>query len=135
MLSAQSKPGEPLGLVNEQLTPCPDKPNCICSEYKNDTAHYTKPIIYKQSDLKLISSIITDMGGQVQIQTEHYIAATFTSALFGFVDDLEARLDQNKQLLHIRSASRVGHSDFGVNKKRLEHFKKIYAEKLRLKGD
>jgi len=49
-----------------------------------------------------------------------YIAATFTSRLFGFVDDLEIRIDTDAGLIHFRSASRVGRGDFSANRKRVE---------------
>ena len=66
------------------------------------------------------------MGGSIQVENENYFAATFTSTIFGFVDNLEIRIDTNKNVIHIRSASRVGRSDLGVNKKRIERLKLLY---------
>lgn len=53
-------------------------------------------------------------------QRADYLHATFTSLVFRFVDDVEFYVDSEARLLHYRSASRVGHSDFGVNRKRMQ---------------
>jgi uncharacterized protein (DUF1499 family) len=75
--------------------------------------------------------IITESGGVIATEQADYIAATFTSPLFGFVDDLEIRFDFDARLIHFRSASRVGYGDLGANRKRVElvqlRFKQSYA--------
>ena len=70
------------------------------------------------------------MGGDIQAEDDNYIAATFSSAIFGFVDDLEIRVDLTDKMIHIRSASRVGHGDAGVNEKRADFLKKLISEKF-----
>ncbi len=59
-----------------------------------------------------------------------YLAATFSSSFFGFIDDVEFRVDTQNQLIHIRSAARLGYSDFGVNKKRVNNLKTIIRQQL-----
>lgn len=59
-----------------------------------------------------------------------YFAATFSSAFFGFVDDVEVRIDPQQALIHLRSASRIGYSDFGANRKRLDQLKKAIEHEL-----
>jgi uncharacterized protein (DUF1499 family) len=49
---------------------------------------------------------------------------TFSTAVFHYVDDVEVRFDKENNLIHLRSASRIGRSDFGVNRKRIERIKK-----------
>ena len=121
-----SKSGIAPGLVNGKLSACPNSPNCVCSEYPNDTSHFINPIAYTPSNpdipLAEANAAILAMGGEILPSTEKpdYFAATFSSSVFGFVDDLEVRLESDNNLLHIRSASRVGHSDLGVNGKRVE---------------
>jgi uncharacterized protein (DUF1499 family) len=66
------------------------------------------------------------MGGSIQAENENYLAATFSSTIFGFVDDLELRIDPVQKVIHIRSASRVGYSDAGVNRKRIALLRKTY---------
>lgn len=58
-----------------------------------------------------------------------YLHATFTSTFFGFIDDMELRMEPQANLIHIRSGARVGYFDFGVNKKRIEKIRKLFAEK------
>ncbi|MCJ7615637.1 MAG: DUF1499 domain-containing protein [Desulfobacterales bacterium] len=131
---AISKAGEASGLVQGMLSKCPNKPNCVCSEQKDDANHYIDPIIIPQNitfdTFSIIKNAIQDMGGSVQVESDNYLAATFTSAIFKFVDDLEIRIDLTQKVIHIRSASRVGYSDMGVNKKRTELLKKLFNYKV-----
>jgi len=125
-LGFKSKSKIPPGLHENRLSSCPDKPNCICTEFKTDTAHYLQPIRFAEKDFDVVmptaQRAINSMGGTIVFQNKRYIAATFTSNVFGFVDDFEIRLDPNEYLLHFRSASRVGTGDLGINKKRAEQF-------------
>jgi uncharacterized protein (DUF1499 family) len=66
------------------------------------------------------------MGGSIKVEKADYLAATFTSSIFRFVDDLEIRVDPDKNQVQLRSASRVGRGDGGVNRKRIERLKRIY---------
>ncbi|WP_317928748.1 DUF1499 domain-containing protein [Halioxenophilus sp. WMMB6] len=130
-LGKESRQASAPGLLDGQLHPCPKSPNCVNSEYPVDTAHYvpaielaadvTTPILTKAND------VITAMGGVVVEQTESYLAAEFTSKLFGFVDDFELRFDEEKGVLQVRSASRVGYGDMGVNGKRVAAFREAFA--------
>jgi uncharacterized protein (DUF1499 family) len=133
VLAALSRSGKPPGLVAGKLSMCPDKPNCVSSEQHNDVEHYLEPVTLQfatsPDPVTIIKAVIVDMGGVIQEQHGEYIAAVFSSSVFGFVDDLEVRVDPGERLLHIRSASRVGYGDAGVNRKRIERFRKLYAEK------
>ncbi len=70
--------------------------------------------------LASLKTTLQDMGGVIRQEQENYLAATFSSNIFGFVDDLEIRVNPEEQLMHVRSGSRVGDSDLGVNRKRVE---------------
>jgi uncharacterized protein (DUF1499 family) len=128
-----SKSGKAAGLVDGRLVKCHTKPNCVCSEQKDDTDHYIEPIIILQITTDetsiILKETIQELGGTMQTETGTYIAATFSSAVFGFIDDLEIRIDSAQNVIHIRSASRIGHSDFGVNRKRTELVKDLYYKK------
>ncbi|MFH2047713.1 MAG: DUF1499 domain-containing protein [Pseudomonadota bacterium] len=130
-----SRSGKPAGLLEGELLKCPAKPNCVCSEQKNDTGHYIDPIIISQKSsdetMKIIKDTIQELGGIIQTETGTYLAATFSSAIFGFVDDLEIRIDSTQKSIHIRSASRVGYGDLGANKKRTELIKDLYNKKIK----
>jgi uncharacterized protein (DUF1499 family) len=81
--------------------------------------------------LKILKETIQELGGVVQKETDTYLAAAFSSTLFGFVDDLEGRIDSRHNVLHIRSASRVGYSDLGLNTRRTERIRDLFYKKTR----
>jgi len=116
------KPPERLGLQNGMLLPCPDSPNCVCSEGLSQASeqHAIAPIQANEGAWDSLKKRIIEQGGVILKDDGVYLHATFTSALFRYVDDVELRRDQKQGLIHIRSASRVGHSDFGVNRERVE---------------
>lgn len=124
-LAQQSKNGVSPGvangvLLNGVLTPCPASPNCVCSEAGTPESHAVDAL--PLSAWEKLPSVIEAQGGKVVAQVvandEAYLAATFRSRLFGFVDDVEFRKAEDG--VHVRSASRVGHSDMGANAKRVE---------------
>ena len=128
-----SKSGQASGLFEGKLRKCPDKPNCVCSEQKDDTDHFIDPIIIPQTTagdtLNILKETIVELGGEIKTDNGTYVSATFSSALFGFVDDLEIRIDLKQNVIHIRSASRVGYGDFGANMKRVEAIKELFSKK------
>ncbi len=126
LLGQQSQQQQPnVGLLDAQLRPCPASPNCACSEAHTDEAHAIAPL--SGSDWQRFVDTVTRLGGHIITSDDHYLHATFTSTLFRFVDDLEARRDDAQGVIHIRSASRVGHSDFGANRKRIERIRRQMA--------
>ena len=134
VLGMMSKSGKAPGLVDGRLSQCPDRPNCVCSEPGNDAGHTIAPIRIPDDSaldpLPVLKQLILEMGGTVQAESGSYLAATFSSAIFGFVDDLEIRVDVPQRVIHVRSASRVGHSDMGVNRQRSDLLKKLYLNKV-----
>jgi uncharacterized protein (DUF1499 family) len=132
MLGHSSKSGQPPGLVSGTLAPCPDQPNCVSSEAGEDAAHHIAPLDYSATSPEEawaeIQQVIKELGGEVTIANDEYIAATFSSSLFRFIDDVECRLDAPQNQIQIRSASRVGHSDLGVNRKRTESITRLFSE-------
>ncbi|MCW8900943.1 MAG: DUF1499 domain-containing protein [Gammaproteobacteria bacterium] len=135
ILGFNSKSKVAPGLTENHLANCPNTPNCVSSENEQHINHYITPISLTQKNysiadtLLMLKDIVRDMGGTIQLEKKNYIAATFTSAIFGFVDDLEIRIDSTQNMTHFRSASRVGRSDLGVNKKRVQLVKQLYRTK------
>jgi uncharacterized protein (DUF1499 family) len=120
-----------LGLKQEKLAPCPDKPNCVGSMYPEDSAHYLAPwqlAVKGDVAMKKLQQILAETN-KVAVQTaqDDYLHAVFTIPVFGFKDDVEFYLPSEGGLLHYRSASRVGHSDLGVNKRRMEKLAQMMA--------
>ncbi|MBW4542726.1 MAG: DUF1499 domain-containing protein [Myxacorys chilensis ATA2-1-KO14] len=111
-----------LGVRNGRLSPCPATPNCVCSQ-DSDSAHHIEP-------LKLSSpeTAIADLKRTIEAlpktkiveESNDYLYAQFTSKLMGYVDDVEFYVDRAANVIHVRSASRLGKSDLGVNRKRIE---------------
>ncbi len=134
VLGQVSSSGAAPGLVENRLARCPHTMNCVCSEYPDDSAHFIEPIALSGTDpsdaLEKARAVISALGGKIQSDAENYLAATFTSSLFRFVDDLEIRLDATQRVLHVRSASRVGRSDLGANRKRVEELRKRLAQAI-----
>jgi len=135
MLGHSSESGQPPGLVSGALAPCPDKPNCVSSEAGEDAAHQIAPLDYSGTDTgeawAKIQQVIEELGGEVRTADDAYLAATFTSSLFRFIDDVECRLDASQNQIQIRSASRVGYSDLGVNRKRVEEITRSFNQGIK----
>ena len=136
MLGNTSKTGKPPGVVSGRLSACPDKPNCVSSESADDPSHYISPLHYPTSmseeTMDLLKGVIQEVGGEITAEEGAYLSATFTSALFGFVDDVECRDDRANHTIHLRSASRVGHSDFGVNRKRVAFISSLFQKRVNM---
>jgi uncharacterized protein (DUF1499 family) len=118
----------PAGELTEgHLRPCPNRPNCVTSD--NPATGSIAPISFHGSPeeaWRKIQAAMADLGGTIKHSGPTYLWATFTSALFGFVDDVEVRMDPDRQLIHIRSGARVGYADFGVNRKRVEKIRNSF---------
>ena len=136
VLGHLSRSGEAPGLVDNRLSPCPGKPNCVCSEHAGDTDHYIEALPQSAATgtetIAALTRAIDSLGGQVRTVRDDYLAATFKSGLFGFVDDVEFRLDPESASIQVRSASRVGHSDLGANRKRIEAIRDLLSDKRAL---
>jgi uncharacterized protein (DUF1499 family) len=115
-----------VGIENNQLKVCPDKPNCISSFSEPGTSHYYPPIETDNIEVTWdnLNMFLSDGNFKIVTSNERYIHATSQTALLGFVDDLEFLLDENGNKIYIRSASRVGYSDMGKNKKRMDKITK-----------
>jgi uncharacterized protein (DUF1499 family) len=116
-----------LGVSNGKLAVCPDSPNCVSSQAQAEDTHYIEPIVLKGSSVEAHDKVLTVLESlkrvKVVVNEADYIHAEFTSAIFRFVDDVEFLFSEERSgevVIDIRSASRVGHSDFGVNRKRME---------------
>ncbi|HLP89310.1 MAG TPA: DUF1499 domain-containing protein [Nostocaceae cyanobacterium] len=122
MIFAGKRPNN-LGVKNGRLAPCPPSPNCVCSQ-SLDPLHQIAPFTFTSTPTEAFSrlkSIIQSLSRTKIIEeTADYLYVEFKSGLMGFVDDVEFYLDDNNKLIHLRSASRLGYSDLGVNRQRIE---------------
>ncbi|MEO0539480.1 MAG: DUF1499 domain-containing protein [Cyanobacteria bacterium P01_A01_bin.105] len=115
-----------IGLTEGHLQPCPQTPNCVVSQGA-DEAHSIMPLRYKTDRETARETLLAILQKQsrtdVVQQTPDYIAVEFTSRLMGFVDDAEFYFPLDEAVIHVRSAARLGESDLGVNRRRIEQFR------------
>jgi uncharacterized protein (DUF1499 family) len=127
--SIASRKQPELGLINGQLRPCPATPNCVCSEHRVEGA-YIEPLSYTSVAADAwaeIKRVISKTDGVVITEEADYLRAVYQTPLLRYIDDVEFRQDKNNQLIHVRSASRVGQSDFGANRKRVEKIRAAFS--------
>jgi uncharacterized protein (DUF1499 family) len=110
-----------LGFKDGQLTPCPNTPNCVCSS-NSDQEHGIAEISFSgrmDNAMEALKQVINrSERTQIVVQSHDYLHVEFTSKLMGFVDDVEFYIQQGR--IQVRSASRLGKSDLGVNRARIE---------------
>ncbi|MCW9025351.1 MAG: DUF1499 domain-containing protein [Gammaproteobacteria bacterium] len=127
-LSISSRKQPELGLLNNELRACPTSPNCICSE-QPDNAAYIEPLLYTTTAAaawERIKQAIVETGGVITGEQDGYLHAYYRTPLMRYIDDVELRLDESKQQIHIRSASRAGHSDLGANRQRVGQIREVF---------
>lgn len=119
------------GSTMERMSECPDSPNCVSSMSKMES-HFIAPISFTGDPQKAMDRlekvILSNSRAEIEIKESGYIKAVFTSAVFRFKDDLECLLDKDKNIINIRSASRLGYSDFGVNRARVDEIRKLFDQ-------
>ncbi len=127
MLKLSGKPPKTLGVKDGKLAKCSWKPNCVCSQYQEDEKHYISPIDSRGSVEAtwgdLIKLISQDESAQIKQQNSQYLHVEYSSRGLGFVDDVEFLASPEESVIHVRSASRLGIRDFGVNRRRIEDIK------------
>ena len=111
------------------LPPCPDKPNCVSTQAAG--AQAIAPIVYRSTQAAAMQRLLAVLravprttiveSGRGSLRVE------FRTRLFRFVDDAQFVFDDKAKTIHFRSASRVGHSDFGVNRRRIESIRRAFA--------
>jgi uncharacterized protein (DUF1499 family) len=125
--------GSVTGIQNGRLMPCPSSPNCV-SSYETDASHQTEALRYTGTREKAISAVISILEAMPEasiIKSDvDYVHAEFRSRIFKFVDDVEFQFVEASPVIHVRSASRVGYSDLGVNKKRMEQIRVLFQQKM-----
>lgn len=112
-----------LGLHGGSLAPVPNSPNCVSSMTDKTGFKATSIDVSKlENPIARLKEIIASDFSRVRLISEegNYLHYEFTSLIFRFVDDAEFLYDEEQKVIDFRSASRVGHSDLGANRKRIE---------------
>jgi uncharacterized protein (DUF1499 family) len=116
------------------LAPCPDTPNCVSTAAADSAKRmaawpFTVPVATARAAVEQI--VRAHPRTHIIDTREDYVHATFTSRIFRFVDDVEFRIDTTTRTVHFRSASRVGHSDLGVNRRRMTALREDFLRSVR----
>jgi uncharacterized protein (DUF1499 family) len=121
-----------LGFRNGQFKPPSWKPNTVSSTVAKDDSHYIAPLIFTGgADVawkKLEATVRAQKGATVVSVQADYLYAEFKTPGLGFVDDVEFALDSANSVIHVRSGSRLGVRDFGVNRNRIEGIRTAYSK-------
>ncbi len=115
-----------IGVVNGIFSACPETPNCINSQAENEAQKIDGFLLntkHPSSWKRLVDMVDKIPRSKITHQTGNYIHAEISSALWGFIDDLQLYLTASDNHVAIKSAARSGYTDFGVNRKRLENLR------------
>jgi uncharacterized protein (DUF1499 family) len=127
LLSCTGKRPSNLGVSDSGLVLCPSSPNCVSSDAR-DNAHKILPFqmdVPPDEAWRIARDLVLELPRtHIVNETSGYLHAESQSPLIGFVDDLELHLRPVEGIIAVRSASRMGYSDFGVNRRRVEALRK-----------
>ena len=119
-----------LGVDDGRLAPCPTSPNCVSSQTDQDSK-LVEPFRYDGDRLAAKTKLLSVIAGfprtHVEADDDRYIHVVFTTRLLRFKDDVEFYFAADEPVIHVRSASRVGYSDLGTNRRRVEALRKAFA--------
>lgn len=120
-----------IGVQESGLLPCPSSPNCVSSD-ATDEEHGIEALAFSGSAATAWQAAVAVVGGwprtEIITETGDYLHAECTSRLMRYVDDLELHLQPESGVIAVRSASRVGQSDLGVNRQRVEDLRAALRE-------
>ncbi len=126
------KTQKPVGIVDGKFHPCPNTPNCVSTQ-ATDAKHKINPISYSgtmsEAKEKIINIVNSLKRTKIITNTENYIHIEVRTATFKFVDDVEFLFDDSEKFIQFRSRARSGHSDMGVNRKRMEKVREVFIDK------
>ena len=118
-----------------RFQPCPATPNCVSTRAPaDDRQHRAEPIAFTgdaDAALAAVLEVLADAKRtEVRERDDRYAHAVATSAVFRFKDDVEFEVDDAAKVIHYRSASRVGQSDLGANRKRMQELSALIEARL-----
>ena len=131
LLSVTARVPVNLGVRDGRLAACPTSPNCVCSQ-ADDSEHWIAPLTVngdvERAMARLRTVVLETPRTVVTEESGSYLRVEFRSAIFRFVDDAEFFLEPESRRIHLRSCSRAGHSDLGVNRRRAEWVRRAFDQ-------
>lgn len=126
--------GEPpaLGIHQDRLTPCPDSPNCVSSDADDERHHVAAfvlrpPLAESWAEVRAALDAVPRL--RIVDEAGDYLRAESRSRVFRFIDDLELHFREGEGIIAVRSASRLGRGDLGVNRRRVERLRSLLASR------
>ncbi|MBF2056897.1 MAG: DUF1499 domain-containing protein [Cyanobacterium sp. T60_A2020_053] len=122
----EGQPPQNLGVQNQHLAPCPKTPNCVITD-SGDTEHYIEPIAYDGAMEEVRGALLKVLtvvpNTEIVAEKDNYIRIKSTSKIMGFADDTEFYFPEGQKIIKMRASARLGESDLGVNRRRLEQIR------------
>ena len=113
-------------MTDRSQSPCDDKPNCVSTQDTREEYNLTPFTLTESTNIDAIEQVALELpGAKTAVKEDNYLRIECTSKIMRFVDDLELKIEGDH--LIVRSESRVGYSDFGVNRKRAEQLRSLLA--------
>ncbi|EDL68163.1 DUF1499 domain-containing protein [Vibrio campbellii] len=113
-------------MTDRSQSPCGDKPNCVSTQDTRAEYNLTPFTLTESTNIDAIEQVALELpGAKTAVKEGNYLRIECTSKIMRFVDDLELKIEGDQ--LIVRSESRVGYSDFGVNRKRAEQLRSLLA--------
>lgn len=137
LLSAGATTADGSEAGDSAIRACPSTPNCVSSRDVDDK-HRVAPLelaVPAEAGWRAVRDAVGRIPRTRVVEaSEQYIHVECRSRIFGFVDDLELALDAASGVIAVRSASRLGYSDLGVNRKRVEKLRKLLVQSGVIRG-
>ena len=131
-VGCSGKPPAERGVHDGRFLDCPQTPNCVSTmtTQPDRLVHQLNYTISREEAKSRIKDVIDELGNaSLKEEKANYFWFECRSKWLGFVDDLEIYFPEKEKVIHMRSASRLGYSDLGVNEKRIEHIRKLFHVK------
>ena len=115
---------------NMEFLPVPESPNCVMSTLSEDHEKYVEPLSLpeekEEKPIEFIKDLMArEFGAKVLFQNENYLHITVQTRLMRYVDDVEFIWDEDREVMQVRSCSRLGYSDMGANRARVERIREL----------
>ncbi|MFW5689709.1 MAG: DUF1499 domain-containing protein [Spirochaetota bacterium] len=117
--------------MSQRFAPCPSSPNCVTS-YAQDEPHAIDPLpLPDVRPMETLRAVVEAMPRTTIVtEDDDYMHVVYRSRIFRFADDVEFLIDEDAQVIHVRSASRVGYGDMGVNRNRVESIREQMLRRI-----
>ncbi|GAB3673601.1 DUF1499 domain-containing protein [Salinisphaera aquimarina] len=133
VVGCASSPPEQFTRSDNDFTPCSSAPHCVSSQAEKDSGHYVEPFAFAGTAdgarQALLKALYSHDNATVEQADNRFIHATFRSTL-GFVDDATFVVQPHDHIIDVKSSSRIGYYDFGVNRRRVEDLRKRFKAEL-----